>query len=134
MYNRVLVLDDSEIDLYVSQRLIEKYCFAKEVILIESAREALKFLHSNADNESELPDLIFVDINMPEMSGFQFLESFSILPNSVQEKCAIVMLTTSVHPADQEKAERNPQVTAYITKPLSEDKLSEVKNATPHLT
>lgn len=123
MYKKVMVIDDNDMDLYVSRRIIEKSAFAEEVILMDSAKEAIAYFESNADNLENLPSLIFLDINMPEMNGFQFLDAYGSLPETVKQNCIIMMLTTSVHNVDKEKADKNPYVRNYLNKPLSNDKL-----------
>jgi CheY-like chemotaxis protein len=123
MHKKVMIVDDNEVDLYIAQRVIEKYSFAEEVILMDSAMEALEYLTANAGNPEMIPDLVFLDVNMPEMNGFEFLDAYTKLPENIKESCIIMMLTTSVHEEDKERADKNPYVRNYLNKPLDEDKL-----------
>lgn len=118
-----MVIDDNEIDLHIAQRVMKKYAFADGILLMDSAKEAVEYLSANSNKEDMLPDLIFLDINMPEMNGFEFLEAYTHLPEKIKKKCIIMMLTTSVNPEDQERANKSPYVHYYLGKPLDEEKL-----------
>ncbi len=126
-----MVIDDNDMDLYVSKRVIEKGAFAEEVMLMESAKEAIAYFEENASDPERLPSLIFLDINMPEMNGFEFLEAYNNLPETVKQNCIILMLTTSVHNEDKDKADRNPYVRNFLNKPLSIDKLKSLDDFLP---
>lgn len=118
-----MVIDDNDVDLYISKRVMEKSSFAEEVLLMDSAKEALAYLDTHAENADELPALIFLDINMPEMNGFEFLDEYVKLADRIKRKCIIMMLTTSVHPQDKARVDGNPYVSRYLNKPLNEERL-----------
>jgi CheY-like chemotaxis protein len=122
-FKRVMVIDDNEIDRYIANRNITKYAFAEEVITMESSRSALNFLESLKDTPEQLPQLIFLDIRMPEIDGFGFLEEYEKLPDSVKKNCIIMMLTTSLNPTDHERAKNNQFVNRFLNKPLDKEKI-----------
>jgi CheY-like chemotaxis protein len=125
-YKRVMIVDDNEIDRYIGERTSRQYHIAEDVISMESATDALKYLSSLAQYPDLLPEVIFLDINMPEMNGFEFLEEYQNLPDSIKRNCIVVMLTTSTHPEDKERADRSPYVKGYLNKPLSYENFKKI--------
>ncbi|MDB5247978.1 MAG: cheB 1 [Segetibacter sp.] len=124
-----MVVDDAEIDRYMAEKIMTKYKFAEEVITVESAMDALEYLTSHQNMPDSLPCLILLDINMPEMSGFDFLDEYAKLPELVKRKCIIVMLSSSMLPEDHERAMLSPYVCDFLDKPLNPVKLQTVQAA-----
>jgi len=124
VFKKVLVIDDSETDRYVAKRMIEKYHFAEEIVVQESATKALIYLQSLTDTPEELPQLIFLDIRMPEIDGFGFLEEYKKLSMNIRSKCIIMMLSTSLDSEDHKKAEGNEFVNRFLNKPLDKEKMA----------
>lgn len=123
-YETIMLIDDNPLDNYVNTGLVEKDHFAKNIQVYERAQAALDFLA--AAKESSLPDLIFLDINMPEMDGFQFLDQFATLPDRVMQKCRIIMLSTSESFKDLNRANKNKYVYKFLNKPLTEQILTAI--------
>jgi len=126
MYHKVLVVDDNEIDRYIAARNIKAYHFADEIVAKESAMSAIEYLDSLKDTPEDLPQIIFLDIRMPEMDGFGFLQEYAKLSASIQKNCIILMLSTSLDPTDHERAKKNPFVKKFLNKPLDKDSLNGV--------
>lgn len=124
-FKKIMVVDDAYIDRFLVEKLMKKYCFAEEVVSFESAVDALEQLSGSAATGT-LPEVIFLDINMPEMNGFEFLDAYEKLPDHVKSACAIIMLSSSLHPEDREKAANNPYVKTFMNKPLNQERLQEV--------
>ncbi|MCX6350812.1 MAG: response regulator [Bacteroidetes bacterium] len=127
IFHKVLVIDDNETDRYIADFSMHRYKFAEEVVLQDSGRKALEYLLSLENATDELPEFIFLDIRMPMMDGFEFLEEYEKLPEVVKKTCVIMMLSTSLNPADHKRAESNPYVKKFLTKPLDKDKMDELK-------
>jgi CheY-like chemotaxis protein len=113
-----MLVDDDEMDNIIHQKIIESNKFSEKVMVFHTGREALAYLRKNAKSAENLPDLIFLDINMPIMDGFQFLEEFEHLDAQILDKCKIIMLTSSISPRDIDRAASNRYVKKYLNKPL----------------
>ena len=116
----VLLVDDDKITNFLNQRLIEKLSVTKSVKVVCNGKEALEYFQKNS---SILPDLILLDINMPVMDGFEFVDNFKTL--GLDKKIVIVMLTTSSNEKDIERIAKNNLVSGYINKPLTNEKLTD---------
>lgn len=114
-----MLVDDNEIDNIINEKIIEANRFADTILIFQTGQESLEYLASNQNNAEKLPDIIFLDINMPFMDGFQFLEKFEALSSLVQEKCKIIMLSSSISPKDIDRAASNRFVKKYLNKPLN---------------
>lgn len=126
IYKKVMIIDDNEIDRYIASRNIKKHGFAEEVIIKESAKAALTYLASLENTPGNLPHLIFLDIRMPEIDGFGFLEQYEKFPDSIRKNCIIMMLSTSLDENDHERARNNKYVSRFLNKPLDKNTLSSI--------
>ena len=125
-YNLVLLIDDNEIDNFVAKKIIEKSGFAEKVITVQSAKNALEYLNTENSSKDELPDIIFLDIGMPEMDGFEFLEEYEKLNKIVVNNCKVLVLSSSLDIDDYNRANRNKLVRKFLNKPLSKKSLMEI--------
>ena len=125
LVERTLLIDDSDIDLFIQRRFLEVYHFSTELQLFKSAEEALSWLKDI--DITEVPDIIFLDLNMPEVDGFGFLRAFNELSAPVQAKAKIVVLTSSNSSKDREQAFSFKNVIQFITKPLKQTDIEELR-------
>ena len=125
-YHTVMLIDDNEIDNLINQKMIEAASIAENIYTHTGAKSAIEFL-SNMEKlevaDKVLPDVIFLDIDMPLMDGFQFLDEFEKLTNVAKKKCKIVMLTSSINPQDFNRSKKYENVRLYLNKPLSHDSI-----------
>lgn len=117
------MIDDNKIDLFVSQKIIEKVCLDNSIRTFSSANTAIAFLKilegKIAYPTMFSPDIILLDINMPEKDGFQFLEEFNKLTKIDKNKIKIYMLSTSTNSQDINKAKSERSCAGFINKPLT---------------
>ena len=118
-YKRVMFVDDNELDNFINKKLVESENFADETQTFLSPSEALSYLHSNVANPDQLPDIIFLDIIMPGMDGFAFLDEYAAMGEAVRKKCRVVMLSTTESFTELNRANQNKFVRKFLNKPLS---------------
>lgn len=124
MYGTVMVIDDSAIERFLAETLIRNSRFAQKVISFNAAADALALLASQANTPTTLPDVIFVDIYMPLMNGFQFLDEYLQLPEAVHQHCKVVMISSTRSQEDFSEMKKYPVIRCFLTKPLSEAALT----------
>lgn len=124
---RVMLVDDSEADLLFTRIVLERAGEDFEVLSFEEARAALDCLRSDGPRV----DLILLDINMPGMNGFEFLDVYRGLPQARRDGAAVVMLSSSADPADRERAMAYDCVAGYLTKPLDASTASDLRRQVP---
>ncbi|MDB5257653.1 MAG: response regulator [Chitinophagaceae bacterium] len=122
-----MLIDDNADDNFYHERVIRKSHTTDNVIVKHTAMDALEYLKSEK-TDSIHPDLIFLDINMPGMNGWEFLEEYNKLEKRFQSRAIVVMLTTSDNPDDKKKAKSSEVASEFRTKPLTPDMLQEIVN------
>lgn len=125
-FDKVLIIDDDEITRFLLTAKLENFSFADKYESFENAKEALDFLQDNKDVPQSLPDLIFLDINMPEMNSWQFLESYQSIATDFSKKIHVCILTSSVFEKDIERAQSHDMVDEYLVKPIQQSSLEKL--------
>ncbi|MVN78577.1 response regulator [Hymenobacter sp. HMF4947] len=123
--SHIVLVDDNETTSFLNNRLLSRLAVARQVSNFSKADEAFESVWKDgqpATSATDAPDLVFVDLKMPGVSGFDFIERYSKLPPAVQERTVVAVLTTSMHSADTARVAQYPNV-EYLTKPLTEEKM-----------
>lgn len=115
-----VLIDDSPLDIFIAQNIIDRLGLQGQVWSFENGKEALDFLSAQPRSN---PTLIFVDIQMPTMDGFAFLEAFEGLGLRFRQHCDLFMLSSSINERDVQRAKSFAQVRAFLEKPLDMDGL-----------
>jgi CheY-like chemotaxis protein len=123
--NCIMLIDDNRHDNFFHERVIRKSDVTRQVIVHKKASDAINHLMAHKADSSEYPELIFLDINMPGMNGWEFLEEFKKMEQEKQVPI-IVMLTTSSNPDDLQKAKIAGSVVDFKSKPLTKEVLQEI--------
>ncbi len=124
---KVLVIDDDQINNIIFEKLASISDFAEEVVTCLSAVDGLDYLQKIQKDQEEPPNLIFLDIRMPIVNGWEFLERFKKLDTVYFKDVLVYMLTSSSDQSDVNKAKNFSIVTDYIVKPLAVETLNEIK-------
>lgn len=119
LFRNVLLVDDSESDNLINRSIILQNNFASSVSTTTSARQGIDHLLREFKTKGHTPDLIFLDIKMPDIDGFGFLKLFEKLDAGIRQSTSIIMLTSSTDLIDYYRAIRNPYVLNYLKKPLN---------------
>jgi len=126
----ILLIDDDEPTNFLNKMILEDMGCAEHIEIVQSGREAISYLTGGKDIEGAkpfpMPDLIFLDINMPAMDGWEFLELFRIMAARRQKKAVMIMLTTSLNPEDEIKSAAVAEITTYKNKPLSRNMMEDI--------
>jgi CheY-like chemotaxis protein len=127
--NSVLLIDDDEPTNIFTRIILEEAGCTNHIHAAHSGQEALDYLTGDNGLSPQIrPDLILLDINMPAMNGWEFLDEYIKLPKDCQSKALVIMLTTSLNPDDKTLAKLRPEITCFENKPLSEEKIQRILN------
>lgn len=124
--NKVLLIDDDRAVNFFNKHVVLKHECFEHLETVQSGQEALLFLQKAANNEVSTPDIIFLDINMPAMNGWEFLDRYERMDATFRSKIKVIILSSSSNPEHVKKTIKNYEVEDFINKPLSFDILDGV--------
>lgn len=119
------IIDDDRVYHFILTSIINKNKLADSILSFMDGEEAIQYFTNNKTEHEKIPDIVFLDINMPIMDGWMFLEEYAHIKKDITKKTVIFMTSSSVDPIDIERAGKISEITDYIVKPI---KLSEVQN------
>jgi CheY-like chemotaxis protein len=125
-----MLIDDNPIDNLIHRKVIENAGYAENIVVMESAVQALQYFEkiiSEGHSMDALPDVIFLDISMPQMNGFEFLKSFAGLNESLLKNCRVIMLSSSSNFDDLVSANGSNYISRFISKPLNKEALLSIE-------
>ena len=120
-----MIIDDDDVDTYLSKRIISENDFTREIVTASSVKEAMDYLNVHT---SRLPEVIFLDLNMPGQNGLDFLQAFNAFSAPEKKSIKIILLMNVVNSSDEitRKATSHPLVNHVIEKPLTDEKLKNI--------
>ena len=121
-FKTCLLIDDNYIDNFVTRKILEGGNFAESIVVVRSAAEAISALGDGTVK----PDVIFLDVRMPMMGGFEFLQEYDKLDIENKQSIKIFMLSSSLDPTDLKKSTNNKYITSFIHKPLTQKSLDDI--------
>jgi two-component system chemotaxis response regulator CheY len=127
--SRVFIIDDDPIHQRIAQIMISKHNLFDEYFSYTEAQKALDFLEENKKNEESLPDVILLDLNMPVIDGWDFLETFETLVKEFKKGIRVFIVSSSVDEKDVLRSKTYVAVKGFISKPLSPDIIRSIKEA-----
>lgn len=126
---RYMIVDDDKANNMLCRMILKKISGDVESVAYDIPREALEKISSEYSGASKkIPTVLFLDINMPEINGWEFMDLFKDFDKSIHDQFTIYILSSSVDYKDKDLADKNPLVSGYIQKPLTREKLKEILN------
>ena len=126
--SNILIIDDDPMTSYLHKKLMEGFQVADHINIANDGEEALQHFNDRiqAESEEKIPQLVFVDLDMPLMDGFEFLEAYQDLNFTNKGSVVIAVLTSSYSRSDINRVKEYPEVRDYIVKPLTKEKMTEL--------
>lgn len=126
MKKSVLIIDNDPIYRTISQRIIEKLDLAETIFVEKNGYTAIQFLSQVIENNSELPKIIFLDIEMPVMNGWEFMDEYCKFEKSLLTEIEIYIVSSSISQVDKDKANTFSEIKGFISKPLTIETLKNI--------
>lgn len=129
----ICLIDDDKIYQFTAKKILESTGLSQDILPFYNGEEAMDFIAANIRSANLLPDIIFLDINMPVMDGWQFLESFKKIYTQLPKPITIYMVSSSVDDYDIRKSKEYAEVIDYVIKPINRERFEQLINRVPAL-
>ncbi len=124
--NCILLVDDDADCNFFHERLLNKMNCTEKIHIVNNGEEAINYIKSNINSENNIPDLILLDINMPKVNGWEFIELYEKNEMINKDNVLLVMLTSSLNPDDEKKAKQYKNVKGFYAKYLNQESINEI--------
>jgi CheY-like chemotaxis protein len=128
---RILLIDDDRIYQFAARKTIEATGFADNILIYSNGEDAINYLKNNSQDQTTLPDVIFLDVNMPVMNGWEFLDAYKALKYKLKKPVIIYVVSSSVDEVDVSKSRQYDTVKGYIVKPVLREKFRQILSSIP---
>lgn len=122
----LMIVDDDEVFVFLTKKAIEQANIVGQILVFENGLDSINYIIENSDNPDVLPEIILLDLSMPIMDGWQFLEEYTIHERKIEKKITIYIVTSSISPEDLKRAKNIELVSDFIVKPITKEKLVNV--------
>jgi CheY-like chemotaxis protein len=131
MPHEVLLVDDSELDNFIAEKILINSTMVEKVVMKFSGNEALDYLDNLERQQQHFPNIILLDIKMPHMNGFEFVQLFTTYPQDIIETTSVYLLTSSNNPEDKTQAKESGFIKDYFVKPLTMEMIDKIFGVEP---
>lgn len=123
---KICIVDDDDVYRFTIVKTLESLKLPTQTMAFSDGEQAINFISDHLNEDTELPDIIFLDIDMPVMDGFQFMEEYEKIKPEVSKDMIIYMVSSSLDPVDIDSAKKIAAITDYIVKPIGSDRLKSI--------
>jgi len=127
----IFLIDDDPIFVFLTRMIISSTGTTSEISEFRDGQMAIDFLNNNASSPELLPDIIFLDLSMPVMDGWEFLKEYVLLEPGLKKRITLYIVSSSISPHEVERAKTFQVVSDFLIKPLEEERVAEIINASP---
>ena len=117
--NNLLLVDDDELFTFMTKKIIEKTNLANQIRIFENGKLAIDFLDATSEKKELLPEVILLDLSMPVLDGWGFLEEYILLKPRLAKKITLYIVSSSVSPKDHQRAKEYSDISDFIIKPMT---------------
>lgn len=123
---KLTLIEDDEVIVYLTKKIIKESGNSELLNVLSNGKRALEYFEENVKNEELLPDIIFLDISMPVIDGWQFLDEFQVIKNKITKPISIYITTSSISHSDIERAKKCNLIADFIIKPITLENFNKI--------